>query len=371
MAAAAATDDVEYDNEMIDEFEHLLTILQKVMTTGQGSKPILSPVLKCLNKYIRVFKEVKRKKPEAVLDEVDSCHRSAYAIHRKAILDGSRNDTWLRNDAIIIYFGGTKTAMTEDVKIQLGFIYTKAIELCAAIPEDEKKEQEELNYPDIIILHLYRIFRGRAPGSDYAKLSEIIKQLESDLGIAVGTTPDMGLGAIDFGAMLSNVASNVTSSLREQGLTTDDNHLDIGRVVNNIINSDAAKQVAGNVKNVMNTGKSGEDLTKGLVDAVLSRESTSHIAKAVSDSMKVAGMSDEKAPARPAPISMAASASPSSASMAASASLSPAASMAASASLSSASVAASASLSPAPATAAPRPFISEERADGSVEVDLP
>ena len=175
----------------------LFDILTKVMTHNEKIFPKLSdtpnPIMCYLKKYVKVYEiDIKTYQDDGLEDHIAYLDK-IYQRCRSDILKGYANDKWLRTGNINIQFGEGSDRAPKDVRIMLTAIYNTACKLkdlaekrLEGLPEEEYQNAQELLYPSIILLHLYRIFRDITP-SDSKILGNIVAELESDLGI---TSPD-------------------------------------------------------------------------------------------------------------------------------------------------------------------------------------
>lgn len=127
-----------------------------------------------------------------------------YNRRRREILNSHQDDRWLRKDRIVIQFGDGIKGMeekTKQIRIMLSDIFLIACELQASAEKsldgiDEQFSQgaggKDLIRPNILLLHLMRIFYHLNDSQDKKQLGIIVTQLEKDLGVAnktVGSEP--------------------------------------------------------------------------------------------------------------------------------------------------------------------------------------
>lgn len=145
----------------------------------------------CLDKYYDVYKAM-------MPHEHYQYFETLYNRKRSEILNCLKDDRWIRTSNIVIQFGEgirTNREMEERRKqhrIMLSDIFLIACDLQASAEKaldgiDESYAQaaggKDLIRPNIILLHLMRIFYYLNDGADKVALGEIVTQLETDLGI--------------------------------------------------------------------------------------------------------------------------------------------------------------------------------------------
>ena len=177
----------EVDLEKFDR--HILglfTLLRTVIKTHEKYKLNLSdvknPILTRLDRYIKVYD---KSEPNEHL----WYFQQLYNKNKPAILRGPERDSWLSNGRVTLHFGEETGRPIKDAKIELSMIYTTAIKLRDDVEASlhglpNVDQSQELVYPTVFLLHLYRIFYELTDNEDERKkLSGFIKDLESDAGI--------------------------------------------------------------------------------------------------------------------------------------------------------------------------------------------
>ena len=184
----------------------LLNFLKKVIEINDRRRLNLNGqpnlVLSYLNKYAKAYSLSCNNDPNGTLTHIDY-FLQIYKPYRTAILRGE--SSWLKLNNVYVQYGDGIPGVRRDIRILLSDIYLMAYELrkqaeyrLEGLPDKEWETCEELNFPDIILLHLYRIFREICP-EDKDQLSKCIIDIEDELGIS-----HSGGG----GSMLSNSNSN-------------------------------------------------------------------------------------------------------------------------------------------------------------------
>lgn len=154
----------------------------------------------CLNRYSRIYNS---------MDPVEHFQyfETLYNRKRLEILNCLKDDRWIRTGNIVIQFGeGIKSTKEIEeqrrlVKIMISDIFLIACDLQAKAEQtidgiDEKFIQDmdtrDIIRPNIILLHLIRIFYHLNDGVDKEQLGHIVSHLEDDLGVTnktVGSEP--------------------------------------------------------------------------------------------------------------------------------------------------------------------------------------
>lgn len=142
----------------------------------------------CLNRYVSIYNSMK---PE----EHYIYFETLYNRNRESILNSLKSDQWIRSGQIVIQFGEGIRGMVEkcrQIRIMLSDIFQIACELQAEAERalDGIDDQfissvggKDLIRPNIILLHLIRIFYHLIDTHDKVTLGNIVSQLETDLGI--------------------------------------------------------------------------------------------------------------------------------------------------------------------------------------------
>lgn len=162
----------------------------------------------CLTKYQTIYNNMH---PE----EHYMYFETLYNRNRNKILNTLKDDSWLRDGDIIIQFGeGTKTTKEIEQKRKLVRIMLSKIFLIACDLQEKAESRlqglegldqndfesvggKDLLRPNIILLHLMRIFYYLNSGSDKSKLGEIVTHLETDLGITTKTVNNDTLNLVN------------------------------------------------------------------------------------------------------------------------------------------------------------------------------
>ena len=267
MSASEAKTPISEEKASSDEnafclSEHLKLIgqMSKVCASNQlSSGHEVDANVVSLTAYTRSLQRLVK---EGKISEHFSQWDTIYAEHRKAVKVGVENDIWLREGSIVIRIEEKKAPK----KLMLSLIYNIALKLKDAIPEKDAASQQELIYPESMMLHIYRIFRERARGYDYKDLSVPIKGLEDDFGITPeAATPDTG--GFDIGAIMGKMF---------KGNGTDSGMPDIGKIMGSIgKDGKLGDQISKLTQNA--DSQTPQDALKGIIKSLGDGELVNHI----------------------------------------------------------------------------------------------
>lgn len=174
------------------EFNLLIKRSREVIETRYCSLLSLGQTraeLVTLNRYQSIYKNMTPQEHYVYFDTI-------YNRNRNSILNTIADDRWLRNEGIVVQFGEGIRDLPESyrqIRIMLSDIYKIACELQSKAEKsldgiDEKFAAEvgqDLILPDIMLLHLTRIFCILNTSSDKEKLSKIVGHFEDRLAVPV------------------------------------------------------------------------------------------------------------------------------------------------------------------------------------------
>ncbi len=158
------------------------------------------PELVCLRRYLSIYNN-----KDSTPQEHYCYFETLYNRQRSEILNCLKDDKWIRTGNIVIQFGeGIKTTpeleqRRRQVRIMLSDIFLIACDLQKQAEKsldgiDASFAQgvggKDLIRPNILLLHLMRIFYHLNDGIDKNPLGEIVTQLEDDLGVTKKTVSD-------------------------------------------------------------------------------------------------------------------------------------------------------------------------------------
>nr|QBK91943.1 MAG: hypothetical protein LCPAC304_02850 [Pithovirus LCPAC304] len=276
---------VEASNPVLMEnMDALMKQLKEVLLAKEKTKILAgkkSQILVLLNKYQQILDKTS---PE----EHKEYFMKVYKRYRTVIL-ANKNDRWLRTNEIKIVYGKSR------FKIMLSAIYNTACNLAdeankklKGLPDHAYENATDLIRKDIILLHLYRVFREFAPEIDQKQLTEIIVALQDTLGLDPETrdletksSPPANPMA-GFGDMAANLMKGFTEN--------SDGMPDLGKVFSKFLENDALKDVLGKVMNNLTESgigtSGGGDSIQQLFSSVSSTLSTPDVNRTITTAIK-------------------------------------------------------------------------------------
>jgi hypothetical protein len=273
---------------------------------GIGNRKV-SPITVSLNKYRKVFEKTDALEHAPFVESI-------YRKFKKEILKGENEPKWLRNNSVVIQYGENLTNSNDydkikTIRVHLSIYFNDALRIrdevekeLEGLPDDARSSRNELLFPDYFMLHWYRLCRNVVNDKDERrKLSEIVKSLESVLGVSHDEVPDQSAKPVDpFGSIMSNLAKNfggmkfaqdafagMTSGMGgSNGVNGDQtpsvNTEDIGKIVNNILQNPNISKTINSMVSDLNSCSSLDQmigkLASKLNDPVLTDVITSSIA---------------------------------------------------------------------------------------------
>lgn len=294
----------QFDRGMISFIDHLKMVLQAREATRivKINRAGPNPIAKYLNKYAQVYDKTSKTDPLE--------HLPYFTPIARRYLDkiASGDDAWLLNNSVIVQYGaGTKAeSRTREIKIMISSIYQVACTLrdekeaqLEGQPDEEWSKAHELNYPDILLLDLYRILVLSAPEIDKPKIRTQIERLEQDLGLSQGGSTTMNQGSLNAGALIgmaSQFAGKLGINLPPGGLP---NEREIGSLIDTFIGNDKTKNVIGQMFNEIQECKTPGDLVNGLVKTLNDPNLAEALTNTATETMRSAGMTLPGAVAEP------------------------------------------------------------------------
>jgi hypothetical protein len=134
-----------------------------------------------------------------------------FRTYRNELCDILKDDHWLVEENIVIQFGEELEdeelrKRSEKRKIEISAIYKYAIQLrktteesLKGLPDTVQEQSQELIYPDIFLLHLYRILFSIYPQNK--EIQRVVQTLEKDLGVLPNISKKQN-------PLLENIAEN-------------------------------------------------------------------------------------------------------------------------------------------------------------------
>lgn len=205
----------EYKKVAFDrEFRLLIKQAQETIQARYGISLELGdsrPELVCLDRYLAIYNSM-------TPQEHYSYFETLYNRNRNAVLNCLKDDRWIRTGRLVIQFGEGIKGMAErckQIRIMLSEIFLIACDLQQTAERaldgiDEQIAQsaggKDLIRPNIILLHLIRIFYHLNDGADKEILGDIVTQLENELGVIKKT-----VGSEPWASSTPNVNQTATS----------------------------------------------------------------------------------------------------------------------------------------------------------------
>ncbi len=230
----------------------LLSICDKICKFKQNKelhlyKEKTNVIYRCLNLYKQCFK----KTSEGEMVDHSLLFQTIYNKHKDEItMDEipTNYSSWLKNGKIIIGYG-SNYGIKNRIKIYLSTIYNDALKIqdetnekLKGLPSKLYDEALELNYPDILLLHLYQIFLSlNPPNNEVNSLNNIINDIKKDLGMNEENISNTSLGGVDS---LVNMASNF---LKNKGDPSGSPEHEITDTITNILQHEDTKKTIGNL----------------------------------------------------------------------------------------------------------------------------
>lgn len=262
------------------------------------------PELIYLERYSKIYNGMQ---PE----EHYSYFELLYNRNRLAILNCLKDDRWIRTGRLFIQFGeGIKKieARSKDIKIPVSDIFLIACDLQSIAEKslegigDEFLKQsggKDLIRPQIILLHLTRIFYYLNDGNDKKMLGEIVNQLENDLGITKRTlseqlpvkkeTPSES-GTSSGISGLFNLAKDM---MEKMGVKPPENmkapsDSDVTGVIKNVFENPATKNLLTGIINSVQSVNGAQDINtamQGIIQNVSNPETLKSLSETVERSI--------------------------------------------------------------------------------------
>ena len=222
-------------------------------------------------------------------DEHYQYFESVFNQKRREILNTLKDDRWLRTGRIRIQFGqGNKKVEEKKIMIMLSDIFLVACE----IQEQAEKSLEgiaeehasgaagkDIIRPNILLLHLMRIFYHLNDGPDKKAVGDIVTQLETDLGVknktvGASSAPPPATQGVTGGGLggLFNIATNMMSKMGFQppANMTPPSEGEISNVIETVFNNpttqNAIQGMFSSLQNCTNFGDAVNTVVQNVTD---------------------------------------------------------------------------------------------------------
>ena len=252
-----------FDNAFREYVKQCKNVIKQNYPENDGNI-YLDPNMKAIKNYFRLYKKMSA-------DEHFQYFEKIFAINRTKILN-NENDEWIRKGDIIIQLGGlqltgikTTDEKRKQVRIYVSNIYNIACKLRDNAKElfdnidlkfvDEKSKMD-IQTPDLLLLHIFKIFSHLSNNDDKLILIKNINKLEDKLGILIKTiiptnitptptnTTNTNTNAGGFSGLFSIARTIMESSgikpPPEMKTPTDD---DVSRSINAVFQSEGTQNV--------------------------------------------------------------------------------------------------------------------------------
>lgn len=234
---------------------------------------------------------------EATVAKYESLHRNYFADifqrFKDDIMKGYEFDSWLIDNDVRVVFGSENPEASHKGYIGISDVY-KAAKEC--VKKAKVKDDQIIIYPQIFLLHLYRVFASLRNDDKYSEMfnSQEVKDgiyqqmqiLENDLktgsagesnikannlqfpaGLGQHADPSEALKAMMNDPMLDNIFSMVTNTFASSGMIPKEeldkvSVTDIRKQFNNILNSDTLKKTFDTMNRSLSTAKTPEEAMK-------------------------------------------------------------------------------------------------------------
>lgn len=217
----------------------------------------------CLNRYFNIYNAMK---PEEHFEYFETL----YNQNRQAILNMRTDDRWIKKGKLVIQFGQGLKDLPErckQIRIMLSDIYLIACDLQTQSEKlldglDEKLASDvggkNLIRPNILMLHLFRIFYILNDSLDKEILGKIVTEMENELGVqkkTVGQEPwtnpvnqlsTLGNGVPGTNTGISSIFTMATNMMTKLGYTppegiTPPSEAEISNVISNVFNNETTQ----------------------------------------------------------------------------------------------------------------------------------
>ncbi len=245
---SSTVDSEKFDKSLLG----LFTVLKTVIKTHEKYKLNLSssqnPILTRLERYIKIYD---RTEPQEHL----WYFQRLYSQNKPAILRGPERDTWLSNGNITLHYGEETGRPIKDAKIHLSLIYNTAVKIRDDVEASlhglpDVDQTQELVYPTLFLLHLYRIFYEFSDlDDDKDKIFGYIRDLEGEAGVKSKTSKNRGTSDEDG---IDGLLGMATGFMEQMGLKLPEGQKlpsgkELNKAIGNVFQNPEAKSFIGDM----------------------------------------------------------------------------------------------------------------------------
>lgn len=254
-----------FDEEAFDDaVTDLLICCEKVMETDEEYNINLqgeNPIHKRLQKYVKIYD---KSEPE---DHV-IYFRQIYNQHKRGILKGPRNPTWLTQSSVTIQFG-SEIGQKNDFKLHLSSIYNIALRVRDKVQETmeglpDMEQNTEILLPNMMLYYLYNIFSLVInKKTDRKRLLNFKKDMAKEVGIRTGNTSNPMNGLMSY---MKGAAESLGLPIPDDMKLPDGEQ--IGDLLKGLADNPKAKSLMNNLKNAAQQGKGMQEIISQAAEAI-------------------------------------------------------------------------------------------------------
>jgi len=227
---------IEFDEKLLDSsFEKFYEFCTKVITYNSTGLKV-NPLLVKLNKFKKVSDLMNSSERRILISE------TLYSKNRNKILQF--DSSWLTDSDVSISIGDNK-----DRCVKCSTIYKKTLKLkedkekaLEGLPDEAFETAEEINFPDIFMLYMYRMFKAIVSDPDEnSKITTHLNSIQSDLGITDSTAPNVRnnnpMPQNPLGDILNNLGpmiGNLTKGLGNMNMKGNNGMPNINGILNSL-----------------------------------------------------------------------------------------------------------------------------------------
>jgi hypothetical protein len=283
------------EKTVVDHFNSLFDFLTKTLEIYESYRLRKNEniILTHLNNFVRAFRLSGKDTSNNDFPEIFlNYFREIFLANQEEILKDHHQTDWLANKGITVQFGEelkddpNKFKKFRNIKIHLSAIYNTSLRLREEMEEklksataDEYSKHLELIFPDIILLHLYRIFKNCSTDQEkIKKLTEIELAIKKEIGREKDepSADEARYGDVKSRSLAEKVKNSGPSLGSSAGIPGDDIRKAMGRFFNMPV-------ISGTISSMMEKAKVANDpseLIGEFIGKITSPEFTEEMAKA-------------------------------------------------------------------------------------------